>query len=246
MVILSGISKKFIVPGKGRSSLFKTLVNHATGNRDKKVINALDNIDLQINRGEIVGIIGPNGCGKSTLLRIIAGIYKPTSGSVTVNGEVTSVLQLGIGFLPDLSLKENIFLFGAILGLNRRELFKKTESIIGFSGLSEFINAEVRTLSLGMKERLAFSIIINTCKDVLLMDEILAAGDREFKEKCFEYIISLKKQQKTIFFSSHDMNMVSRLCDKVLLLDSGVKTAFDTPETVINKYCVLEKERMKA
>jgi ABC-type polysaccharide/polyol phosphate transport system ATPase subunit len=236
MIILSEVSKEFAVPDKLRGSLFQTLVSRLNGDNRNKSIWALDKISLRVDRGEIIGIIGSNGCGKSTLLRVIAGIYKATSGRVEAKGGITSVLQLGIGFLPDLSLRENVFLFGAFLGLDRGYINKNISEIIDFSGLEEFTNAEVRTLSLGMRERLAFSIIVHACKDILLMDETFAAGDQKFKEKCFEVMKSFRKEKKTVIFSSHELDMVMELCDKVLLLDKGRKVAFDRPEYVIAEY----------
>jgi len=236
MVILSDVSKKFVVPGKERNSLLKTTVSSIKMQDADKTIWALSKISLRIEDGEIVGIIGPNGSGKSTLLRIIAGIYKATSGAVEVKGYTTSVLQLGVGFLPDLSLRENIFLFGAILGLERNYIGKNFSRIIDFSELTEFINAEVRTLSSGMKERLAFSIIVHAWKDVLLLDEALVTVDQRFKERCFEIVKEFKKSKKTIIFSSHDLNMAMQLCDRVLLLNKGQVVAFDKPEYIMARY----------
>lgn len=242
MVIFSDVSKKFVVPGKERNSLLRAIVNSIKRQDADKTIWALNKVSLCIENGEIIGIIGPNGSGKSTLLRIIAGIYKATSGAVEVKGHATSVLQLGVGFLPDLSLRENIFLFGAILGLEREYISKNFSRIIDFSGLAEFINAEVRTLSMGMKERLAFSIIVHAWKDILLLDEALATGDQRFKERCFEIIKGFKKSKKTVIFSSHDMNMATQLCDRVLLLNKGQVVAFDKPEYIMARYMELSGE----
>ena len=186
MIKLIDVSKRFIIPDKRSSTLFGSIANGIKRKNTHKTIWALDRINIEIKRGEAIGVIGPNGSGKTTLLRIISGIYKPTSGIVNVAGEVTSVLQLRIGFLPDLSLKENVFLFGTIMGMDRKDISKKFSRIVDFAELNEFVNAEVRTMSLGMKERLAFSIITEACKDILLLDETLAVGDERFKEKCFE------------------------------------------------------------
>ncbi len=234
MIELSNISKNFTILNNRRSYLFKTFLRGYTKNCS--VIYALNDINLQIKKGEAIGVIGPNGAGKSTLLRIMAGIYKPTAGILNVCGNVTSILQLGIGFLPDLSVKDNVFLFGAIMGMDRKVVHKNFGNIIDFSELNKFVNTEMKTLSLGMKERLAFSIVIHACADILILDELIAAGDQKFKEKCLNILNNFKEQGKTIIVASHDLGMIKRFCDKTLLLNKGSIVDFDKSENVTEGY----------
>jgi len=204
----------------------------------RKTILALDKVDLCISRGEILGIIGPNGSGKSTLLRIIAGIYKPTSGVFQVEGAASS-LQIKISFFPDLSIKENIFLFGAIRGFNRKEMGRRFDKIINLSGLNEFVNAEARVLSEGMGDRLAFAVSVETARDILLLDELALAGDSKFRGKCCKIVLQLKKEQKIVILASHDLEVVSELCDNTLLLNKGKVIAFGKTKEVVNRYLKL-------
>ena len=236
MIKLSQVSKKFVI--HSRRSLLASLrdINNLTA---YKTILALDKVDLCIKKGETLGIIGPNGSGKSTLLRIIAGIYKPTSGIFQIEGGIASVLQTKINLLPEISIKENIFLFGAIMGLNRGELNKNYKKIINFAGLTEFTDVEARILSEGMKERLAFAIGAQTCRDVLLLDEAILAGDNKFKEKCLENIIRFKQEQKTIILASHDLKIINELCDSAVLLNRGRVAACGETKEVIGSYLKL-------
>jgi len=243
MITLFNVSKKFVIPDKKRRSLFKNISRAVKGQYTNKTIWALDKVSIDIGKGEMIGIIGPNGSGKSTLLRIIGDIYRPTSGVVKVKGEVTPVLQLDDGFLPDLSLKDNVFLFGAIMGLDRGEIARNFSRMIDFAELNEFVNATVRTLSLGMKERLAFSVIIEAYKDILLFDEIFAIGDQRFREKCFGAVEKMKREGKTILFSSHDLDLIRRFCDRVLLLNQGRVASVGDAETAITEYMYLVKAR---
>lgn len=204
------------------------------------MIHALENITIEIKKGEIIGLIGPNGSGKSTLLKIVCGIYKPTSGRVRTEGEVTPFLQLGGAFLPDLSVKDNIFLYGAIMGLERRDIRKNLKKIIDFAGIGDFIDAEARVLSLGMEERLAFSVVLQAAGDILLFDEAFAMGDCEFRRKGLTAIEGLRKAKKTIILSSHDLNTIRQLCDRTILLDRGRIVDFDDSGRVIDKYMKCE------
>jgi len=240
MIKFSQVSKKFAIPPSRRSlTLFRALSWGVNNQAVFKTILALDKVDLCINRGEALGIIGPNGSGKSTLLRIIAGIYKPTSGVIQVEGAAVSALQIKISFFPDLSIKENIFLFGAIKGFNREEMCKKFDKIINLSGLSEFVNAEARVLSEGMGDRLAFAISVETAKEILLLDELVLAGDSKFREECLRIIREFKKEQKTIILASHDLGIVDDLCENTLLLNKGKALAFGKTKEVISSYLKL-------
>jgi len=241
MIKLSQVSKKFIIPSRNSFTLFRALSSGINNPAMYKTIHALDKVDLCINRGETLGIIGPNGSGKSTLLRIIAGIYKPTSGVFQVEGVIASVLQTKISLFQDLSVKENIFLFGAILGLSRKEIHKNYDKIIDLAGLSEFTNAEVRVLSGGMRERLSFAISVETAKDILLLDEVVLVGDSKFREKCLKIIMKFKKEQKTLILASHDLEIVNEFCDNTLLLNKGKVFSFGKTKEVINSYLELVK-----
>ena len=232
MISLSRVSKKFVVHSRINLLTWFRRVNKTSARR---TILALDNIDLDIKKGETLGIIGPNGSGKSTLLRIIAGIYKPTTGVCRVCAEAPA-LYARIKLFPEISVKENIFLFGTLLGLNRRTLIKVNKKIIDFSGLGDFADAEARILSEGMRERLAFAIGAETCKDIWLLDEAILAGDGKFKEQCLEVIMRLKKEQKTIILASHDLKIISELCDNSVLLRKGRISAYGKTGEVIHDY----------
>ncbi len=182
---------------------------------------ALHNVDLNIARGETLGIIGHNGAGKSTLLKVIAGVLKPSSGSVSVKGKLAPLIELGAGFDPELTGVENIFLNASILGLSRREIEAKFQDIIDFSELREFIYSPLKSYSSGMVARLGFSIATEVDPDVLLVDEILSVGDEHFSRKCDERMEQFKKRGATIILVSHSMEDIARLCDMVLWMDHG-------------------------
>lgn len=197
---------------------------------------ALRDISFQIPRGQTVGVIGRNGSGKSTLLTLLSRIYRPTSGSITVHGRVATLLELGAGFHPEFTGIENIFLNGVILGMPRVELEKRLPQIIEFAELEEFIDTPVKHYSSGMITRLGFSVAVHLEPDVLLVDEVLAVGDGAFQEKCYNKIEEFKRQGVTIFFVSHDMNAVRRVCDRVLWIDQHELRADGAPEDVIAQY----------
>jgi lipopolysaccharide transport system ATP-binding protein len=179
-------------------------------------------LSFTINNGETVGIVGKNGAGKSTILKLIAGVTYPNSGDVVVNGKVAPLIELGVGFHHELTGYENIFLNGAILGMGRKQIEAKVDSIIEFSGLNEYLHTPIKRYSTGMYMRLAFAIAIHTDADILLIDEVLAVGDIEFQEKCLAYLNDLKKkQEKTIIFVSHDEKAVRDFCDRALYIAEG-------------------------
>lgn len=202
---------------------------------------ALKDISLDIEKGEVVGIIGENGSGKTTILKLICGVTKPTRGSVGVNGDVVGLLELGAGFHQDLTGRENIYLNGLILGLTKREISRRIDSIIDFAGIGSFIDTPIRIYSAGMHLRLGFAIAANIDPDILLIDEVLAVGDVGFQGKCLEKIKEFKRNGKTIVFVSHDLEMVNKLCDRVILLNKGSIVKIDEPEKVIKEY--LETKR---
>ena len=181
----------------------------------------LKGINLKIKKGETVALIGVNGSGKSTLLKLMTKIIYPTSGKITTNGKLTSLLELGAGFHPDFTGRENIYFNASIFGLTAAEIDKRVQNIIDFSELGEFIEAPVRTYSSGMYMRLAFSVAINVDADILLIDEILAVGDQHFQDKCFAKLQELKKSDKTIVIVSHSLGAVRKLCDRTIWLYNG-------------------------
>ncbi|MQL51394.1 ATP-binding cassette domain-containing protein [Desulfofundulus thermobenzoicus] len=209
---------------------------------------ALRDINLSIPRGATVGLIGRNGSGKSTLLKIISRILYPTTGEVKINGRVSTLLELGAGFHPDFTGRENIFLNASILGLSRRETERHLRDIIDFAELEEFIDNPVRNYSSGMYVRLGFSVAVHVDPDILLVDEVMAVGDLAFQKKCLEKINEFRRRGKTIIFVAHDMSLVQRICDYVVWLEHGEIKAQGRPGEVINRYLDLvasrEEERM--
>lgn len=183
--------------------------------------NVLKGISFEVKRGESIGLIGSNGCGKSTTLKLLSKIIYPNSGSIQIAGRVSSLIELGAGFHPDMSGRENIFINAAIFGLSRKETEKRLKSIIEFSELEEFIDNPVRTYSSGMYMRLAFSVAISVDADILLIDEILAVGDTNFQAKCFNKLREIKASGVTIIMVSHDSNMIERFCDRAIWLNDG-------------------------
>ena len=197
---------------------------------------ALKNISFSLKKGEALGVIGENGSGKTTLLKIIAGILKPTSGTINAKGKIMSFIELGAGLQPELTGRENIFLYGTLLGFSREEIKKKINTIIEFSGLKKFIDAKLRTYSTGMQMRLVFSTAMINNPDILLIDEVIAVGDESFQKKSFNKMKNLKNQGKTIIFVSHSMEQIKAVCDKVLFLKDGKIKARGLPNDIIHAY----------
>jgi ABC-type polysaccharide/polyol phosphate transport system ATPase subunit len=197
---------------------------------------ALQNVSFEIKKGEVVGIVGSNGAGKSTLLKVISGILRPTNGSVTLNGNVVPMLELGSGFDFDLSGRENIFLNGSILGYSESFLKEKYEEIVNFSELHEFIDIPVRNYSSGMIMRLAFSIASQVAPDILIVDEILAVGDAAFQEKSYARMMELMSHGTTVLLVSHSIDQIQRLCDRVIWLDHGCVKAIGETNEICDAY----------
>ena len=197
---------------------------------------AVRDVSFEVRRGEALGIIGHNGAGKSTILKLLSSITAPTSGEITINGRLSALIEVGSGFHPELTGRENIFLNGSILGMGRREIATKLDSIIEFAGLHQFIDTPVKRYSSGMFVRLGFSIAAHLDPDILLLDEVLAVGDATFQAKCVQRINELKRAGKTIVFISHDLDAVEKLCDRVLLLQRGAVVASGPAHEVIAEY----------
>lgn len=204
--------------------------------RSQGYTEALKDISLSIPEGTVVGIIGPNGAGKSTLLRILAGIYRPTSGKIKIKGRISALLSLGLGFHPEFSGRESIMISGLALGLSRQQIARASEDIIKFAELNEFIDAPVRTYSSGMYMRLAFSIAVNVNPDILLIDEILSVGDARFAEKSRARMEEFKKRGKTILLATHDLGTVEKWCNQALFLSGGQMLGLGEPKEIISRY----------
>ncbi len=216
---------------------YRALLNHAGRKlEDPELFFALKDIHFELTRGEKLGVIGDNGSGKTTLLRLIAGLYQPNSGRLNVHGEVTLLAGLGIGMIDELSIEENVFLYGMIYGLQRKQIKEKLPEIIDWAGLQDFAGFKVKHLSSGMKERLAFSTVRHVDKDIYLFDEALAAGDKNFKEKCEVVFQGYKKTDKTFLVATHDLSFVQSFCTKALWLHKGSQISFGDPEIVVLAY----------
>lgn len=197
---------------------------------------ALRDVDFKVERGEALGIIGHNGAGKSTILKLLANITSPTSGEITINGRLSALIEVGSGFHPELTGRENIYLNGSILGMRRREIATKFDRIVDFAGVNQFIDTPVKRYSSGMYVRLGFSIAAHLDPDILLLDEVLAVGDAAFQSKCLHRIRTLKENGTTIVFISHDLGAVERLCDRTLLMQHGKIAASGATREVVAEY----------
>src|SRR3990167_10013722 len=206
---------------------------------------ALDNVSFEIRKGEFFGIIGANGSGKSTLLKILAGIYQPSSGKVTVTGSLSPFIELGVGFNPELTARENIYLNAAILGISRKQTESKFDEIVKLSELENFLDQKLKNFSSGMQVRLAFSIAVQNDPDILLVDEVLAVGDVLFQRKCFDKFKEFKAKGKTVVFVSHDLNSIEEFCDRVAYFSNGKLVAVGETEKIMKIYQSdsLEKRR---
>lgn len=235
MIELSGVNKIFLLPHDRHYTLRQRFI-HLFRACSYEKFYALREIDLKIEQGEFVGIIGRNGSGKSTLLKLIARVLVPTSGNVYVAGNVAPFLELGVGFQGELSVRDNVFFYGALLGLQRREILDKYEWIMDFSGLINFEDTKLRNLSSGMQVRLGFSITVSVNSPILLVDEVLAVGDIDFQKKCYECFERFKREGKTIVFVSHDLGAVEKFCNKVVLLKNGIIQKSGDPKSVLASY----------
>lgn len=223
MIILKNVSMKFNLGVEKEGSLkmiFINLFSHKK-KKNKEYFWALKNIDFRINKGDVVGIIGANGAGKSTLLKVVSGVYKPTTGTVTVNGKISPMIELGAGFDAELTARENIYLNGAILGYSKEFLEEKFDEIVEFSELKDFLDVPVKNFSSGMVAKLAFSISTIVDPEVLIVDEILSVGDIKFQEKSKNKMMSMIKGGTTVLYVSHSIATIKELCNKVIWLEHG-------------------------
>lgn len=231
------VSKNFQLPHL-KSNSVKHLFTGIFG-KDKKSTetqHALRDISFEVKKGEFFGIVGRNGSGKSTMLKIIAKIYEPTKGSISINGKLVPFIELGVGFNPELSGRENVYLNGALLGFTKQQIDKQYEDIVAFAELEQFMDQKLKNYSSGMQVRLAFSVATRANADILLVDEVLAVGDADFQRKCYDFFGELKKTGKTVIFVTHDMNAVKEYCDTAILIEDSKIVAGGTAGEVANKY----------
>jgi ABC-type polysaccharide/polyol phosphate transport system ATPase subunit len=237
---VEGLSKLYrrVQPGAQLRTLKSALLSASLtqGLSAEDTIEALEEVSFEVAAGEAFGLIGGNGSGKSTLLKVVAGILRPTRGTVLVDGRVAALIELGAGFHPEISGRENIFINGAVLGLSRRQVEERFDDIVAFSGLADFIHEPVKNYSSGMYVRLGFAVAVHTDPDVLLVDEVLAVGDEAFAHRCLRRIQELLAQGKTLLFVSHSLELVETLCDRVLWLDRGRQRMVGEPRRVVDAY----------
>lgn len=234
-VVVEKVHKSFRLPHDRHSGIKQLIVNFYKPRRYEKQ-QVLKGLSFEIKKGEFFGIVGRNGSGKSTLLKLLAGIYTPDSGRVHVEGLLTPFIELGVGFNPELTGRENVYLNGALLGFNRKEMGAMYEEIVAFAELEKFMDQKLKNYSSGMQVRLAFSIAIRARSDILLIDEVLAVGDSAFQKKCFEHFVNLKKSDATVILVTHDMSAVERFCDRALVVHDGVSHGVMKPVEAARLY----------
>jgi ABC-type polysaccharide/polyol phosphate transport system ATPase subunit len=236
---LANVSKIFRRYSGRQFATLKSAILHGSILRDlqpRETFTALNDVSFSVREGSTYGVIGRNGSGKSTALKLVAGITKPTSGTVRVSGRISALIELGAGFHPEISGRENVFINGIMLGLTKREITRRFDEIVEFAELQEFIDAPVKTYSSGMYMRLGFAVAIHVDPDVLLVDEVLAVGDEGFTHKCLDKFAEFRRRGKTILLVTHSLNLVERFCDEALWLDDGVARAHGDPKRVVGAY----------
>jgi ABC-type polysaccharide/polyol phosphate transport system ATPase subunit len=234
-VVVEGVSKKFEIPHEVSHTL-KERALHPFRRSHKEILQALDQVSFSVRKGEFFGIVGRNGSGKSTLLKCMAGIYKTDRGQIGIAGRLSTFIELGVGFNPDLAAEDNIVINGVMLGLTPRDARRRADAVIDFAGLHEFTDLKLKNYSSGMMVRLAFSVMIQVDADVLLIDEVLAVGDAAFQQKCYDEFNRIRDQGRTVLLVTHAMSAVERFCDRALLLERGKITAVGDPHAVANQY----------
>lgn len=241
-VKVDGLVKTFKIPTEASSGLKQKLINTLKGKKGYREFTPLKGISFEIKKGDFFGIVGRNGSGKSTLLKTIAGIYSPTKGTVHINGTLVPFIELGVGFNPELTGRENIFLNGALLGFSHSEMEAMYDEIVEFAEIGDFMDEKLKNYSSGMQVRLAFSIAIRAQSDILVLDEVLAVGDEAFQRKCYQYFAELKKQKKTVILVTHSMDSVQQFCTKAMLIDKGHDLTIGTPFEIAKIYRELNVE----
>ncbi|HSX32085.1 MAG TPA: ABC transporter ATP-binding protein [Candidatus Saccharimonadales bacterium] len=245
-IVVKDVTKVFKLPHENYNGIKQLFLNfYKRGNRGYELQQALKGVSLDIKEGDFFAIAGRNGSGKSTLLKLLAGIYSPTKGHIHVNGKLTPVIELGVGFNPELTGRENVYLNGALLGFSHKEMKVMYPGIVEFAELERFMDQKLKNYSSGMQVRLAFSIAIRAKSDILLLDEVLAVGDAAFQQKCYDYFEELKKRGQTVVFVSHDMGAVRRFCTRAVYIKDGDLVLDGTPEEVAELYMTENIESIK-
>lgn len=240
---VSHVSKDFLLPHEKSASIKSSVINIFRP-KDKSVDtqHVLKDISFEIKKGEFFGILGRNGSGKSTLLKIISQIYQPTKGSVRHKGKLVPFIELGVGFNPELTGRENVYLNGALLGFSRREIDEKYDDVVKFAELEEFMDQKLKNYSSGMQVRLAFSLAIRAEGDILVLDEVLAVGDTNFQQKCNDYFEKIKYESKTVILVTHNMDAVEKYCSRAMIIDDGNILQIGSPAKVAQKYSELNAQ----
>lgn len=229
------VSKSYVINNEENNSLFNWLLS-LRKSRQNNILNVLDNVSFEVMKGDVLGIIGKNGVGKSTILKLIAGIIECDKGSIQTNGKIIPLIELGVGFQPESTARENIMMYGLILGFTKSQIMNKIENILKFAELVKFADTKIKKFSSGMYSRLAFSTAIQVEPDILLIDEVLSVGDIFFQQKSFDSIRQFKNNNKTIVLVSQNPGMIKELCNKAILLENGKIIKEGTPEDVIDQY----------
>lgn len=237
-ISVKNISKYFLLPHEKNHTIKGSLISVLKGKKNKSLERqkALTDISFDIKKGEFFGIVGRNGSGKSTLLKIIAGIYQPSEGSIRVEGRLVPFIELGVGFNPELTGRENVYLSASLMGFSKKEIDAMYKNIVDFAELEKFMDQKLKNYSSGMQVRLAFSIATRVEGDILLIDEVLAVGDADFQRKCFDYFKQLKKNKKTVIFVSHDMTAIREYCDRSVLIENSKLIESGTADEVATHY----------
>lgn len=238
------VSKVFKLPHEKTNSIKSAVIGFYKRKQSFERQEVLKDVSFEIKQGEFFGIVGRNGSGKSTLLKMIAGIYTPSAGSLRVEGKLTPFIELGVGFNPELTGRENVYLNGALLGFNRKEMEEMYDDIVNFAELHRFMDQKLKNYSSGMQVRLAFSIAIRAESDILVLDEVLAVGDAAFQRKCYDYFMSLKKNKRTVVLVTHDMGAVRQYCDRAVMIEKGEVVTSGKPEKVAQAYQKLFTEEI--
>ena len=235
-LIIKNLEKSFRLPHEQHNGIKQNIINIFKGVKGYETQHVLRDISFEITKGEFFGIVGRNGSGKSTLLKLLANIYAPNKGLIQVNGSLTPFIELGVGFNPELSGRENVFLNGALLGFSHSEMMSMYDDIVEFAELEQFMDQKLKNYSSGMQVRLAFSIAIQAKGDILLLDEVLAVGDAAFQKKCYDYFEKIKNENKTIIIVTHDMGAVRRFCTKAAYIEKGRLVKIGDPIEIANYY----------
>lgn len=242
VIKVDNVSKTFKLPHEKTTSIKGVVINFYKRNKSYETQQALKDVSFEVKKGDFFGIVGRNGSGKSTLLKLLAGIYSPSKGGITIDGKLTPFIELGVGFNQELSGRENVYLNGALLGFNRKEMDAMYDDIVDFAEIERFMDQKLKNYSSGMQVRLAFSIAIRARSDILLLDEVLAVGDAAFQQKCFDYFEELKRQKKTVVFVTHDMGAVRRFCTRAIYIKNSKLIKEGTPFEIADIYL---EENMK-